>query len=167
MKNTFSAPITSQSSTLSYADSYPCPVCRHGQLTGMVLMDAFACNFCRHIFTANLEQQQIRLADSAQSLFWRWNGRTWRSKHRQDVDLTFGVWFIAFILAIVPGGLVWLGYYVFPPLPDSRGAWFPLAWIGLAFLVHLAIVFWLLLEYYQVPLYLTSRIQMQRWRQRS
>lgn len=163
MTDTFPELVT-QSSILQYEQVYPCPVCRHGQISGLMLMDAFACNFCRHIFAANLDQQQIRLADTPQALLWRWNGKVWRPQHHQ-ANLTLSIWLIAFVLAILPGGLVWLGYYVFPPLPGSQGDWFPLAWVGLAFLVHLSIVFWLLLEYYQVPLYITSRVQARQWRE--
>jgi len=41
---------------------YPCPVCRLGQLKALPTMDAIACDFCRHIFTVNLEKQQLKNA---------------------------------------------------------------------------------------------------------
>ena len=30
---------------LNYQDTYICPVCRHGQIAALTLMDAFACDF--------------------------------------------------------------------------------------------------------------------------
>jgi hypothetical protein len=129
-------------------------------------MDAFACNFCRHIFTANLREQTIRLEDSAQVFQWRWwRGRTWKpARRQQDFDLTLIVWLTSMALATLPPALIWLPYHTFPPLPDSRWYWFPALWTVLTFLVHLALVLWLLVEHYQFPAYIALRIQLQRWR---
>ncbi|MDP8935092.1 MAG: hypothetical protein M3N42_13370, partial [Cyanobacteriota bacterium] len=44
-------------------DTYPCPVCRTGQISTMPMMDALACNFCQHIFTASVERQSLQMAD--------------------------------------------------------------------------------------------------------
>ncbi|NJM45878.1 MAG: hypothetical protein HC860_06610 [Alkalinema sp. RU_4_3] len=59
---------------LNYSDRYRCPLCQHGTLSSLILMDVFACDFCRHMFTANLENQVLRVEDSLQNLAWRWNG---------------------------------------------------------------------------------------------
>ncbi len=64
--------------SLNFHETYICPVCRHGQIAELTLMDAFACNFCRHIFTANLREQSIHVEDSSQPMTWRWNGRNWQ-----------------------------------------------------------------------------------------
>lgn len=151
---------------LSYGDIYRCPVCRHGQLSQLTLMEAFACNFCRHIFTANLNEQSIRLEDSTQSFQWRWTGQSWKPSQQQEFDLTLVVWLTGVALVSLPPALIWLSYHTFPPLPESRWQWFPLLWTALAFLIHFSLVLWLLLEHYQFPAYVMLRIRLQRWRGR-
>ncbi|WP_354634881.1 hypothetical protein [Planktothricoides raciborskii] len=37
-------------------ETYPCPVCRYGEISGLTLMNAFGCHFCQHIFTADLSK---------------------------------------------------------------------------------------------------------------
>jgi hypothetical protein len=152
--------------SLSYQEVYPCPVCRHGQISTLVMMDAFACNFCRHIFTANLAEQSLRLEDSTQAFRWRWAGHHWQPCRQSDQDVTFVIWLISVALVSIPPGLIWLSYHTFPPLPDSKWYWFPIAWAVLSFLEHSLLVLWLLCEHYQFPLYVTLRIQLQRWQQR-
>ncbi|NCJ05397.1 hypothetical protein GS597_02480 [Synechococcales cyanobacterium C] len=147
---------------LSYEEVYVCPVCRHGQLSGLTLMDAMACDFCRHIFTLNLEQQVLRIEDSAQAATWRWTGRGWVPTRRHSPDLLLGLWIFATALLVMPGLLVWLSYQVFPPLPSSRGAWLPGVWILMTFASHGAIALWLLCEYYQFSVYVSAKIQLQR-----
>ncbi|MEK0189590.1 hypothetical protein WMG39_32810, partial [Microcoleus anatoxicus PTRS2] len=44
-------------------DTYPCPVCRTGEISPMPMMEALACNFCQHIFTGNEERQMLKMAD--------------------------------------------------------------------------------------------------------
>jgi hypothetical protein len=148
--------------SLSYSGTYLCPVCRYGQITGLTLMDAFACNFCRHIFTANLPEQTVQVVDSSQPMSWRWNGRGWKVAYRDDFDLTFIIWLISGAVVVVPSALVWLAAYTFPPLPGSPWAWFPMVWVGCTFLVHLFMVSWLLVEHYQLPLYVMTKIKLQQ-----
>ncbi|NEO95041.1 MAG: hypothetical protein F6K56_34560 [Moorea sp. SIO3G5] len=50
----------------------------------------------------------------------------------------------------------------FPPAPDSPVSWLPAAWVGLTFLCHLAIVVWLVMEFYQFPVWEYLRIGRQR-----
>ncbi|MBD0269899.1 MAG: hypothetical protein ICV77_16605, partial [Cyanobacteria bacterium Co-bin8] len=52
---------SSRGLSVDSGSTYLCPVCRHGQIEAMTLMDAFACNFCRHIFEVNLEQQTVQV----------------------------------------------------------------------------------------------------------
>ncbi|NES83662.1 MAG: hypothetical protein F6K10_20870 [Moorea sp. SIO2B7] len=135
-------------------DVYPCPVCRHGKIEPLTLMEAFACNFCNHIFTANLEQQLLKMADSQFPLTWCWNGRTWRGLQREGVNLGWGYGVAAIAFVLLPPSLVGLSAYLFPPLPGSRLFWLPTFWIGLTFLCHLACLGWLVVEYYQFPVWM-------------
>lgn len=147
---------------LSYSGIYDCPICRHGQIAGLTLMDAFACSFCRHIFTANLADQSLQVVDSSQPMSWRWTGRRWKAAYRDGVNLTLLVWLVGTVLVVVPASLVWLSAYMFPPLPDSRWAWFPMAWFGATLAVHLMMVAWLLVEHFQLPFYVAGKIRLQQ-----
>ncbi len=130
---------------------YPCPVCRLGQIEAMPLMDAMACHFCNHIFTLNLDRQEIQLADRQPPLIWRWNGRAWTGAHLQGIDLNWGYKLAAVALVAFPTILIGLAAYIFPPSPGSSLSWFPFAWAVLALLSHLGIVLWLVIEFYQIP----------------
>lgn len=125
-------------------------------------MEAFACNFCRHIFTANLEQQVLKMADSQLPLTWRWNGQTWKGLHREGVELGWEYWFVGIAFVILPSTLVGLAAYLFPPMPGSPLAWLPVFWTVLAFLSHLACMGWLVVEYYQFPVFAYLRAVQQR-----
>jgi len=151
---------------LSYQQTYVCPVCRHGQIEALTLMDAFACNFCRHIFTTNLQEQSIRVEDSSQPFVWRWTGRTWRPIQQDDFDLTLVIWLVSVALVALPTALIWLSYHTFPPLPGSTGYWVSTLWTALTFMFHFVLVLWLLVEHYQLPSYIALRIQLQRWLER-
>jgi hypothetical protein len=150
-------------SDLSYQGIYTCPICRHGQISGLILMDAFACNFCRHIFTANLNAQSLRLEDSPQSVQWRWTSRGWKPLQSLDKDVTLAVWLMAIALLILPPGLIGLSYHTFPPLPDSTWSSFPLVWTATSFALHALLVLWLLLEHHQFGPYVSLRLGWQRW----
>ncbi len=147
---------------LSFQDEYLCPVCRHGQIANLTLMDAFACDFCRHIFTANLNDQSVQVVDSSQPMSWRWNGRAWQVAHRDEFNLTLVIWIVSIFLVVLPPTLVWLSAYTFPPLPDSGWAWFPIAWAIGTFAIHFFMVFWLMAEHYQLPLYVASKIRLRQ-----
>ncbi len=156
------AEAASEKRQLCLQDSYICPVCRHGQIAELTLMDAFACNFCRHIFTANLTTQSIQVVDSSQPMAWRWNGWRWQSVYQQDRNLTLVLGVVGVVLLVLPSGLIWLSAHTFPPLPGSKGAWFPAVWLGCTFFAHLLIVSWLAVEYYQLPLYVTAKIRLRQ-----
>lgn len=146
--------------SLTYQETYICPVCRHGQIAALTLMDAFACDFCRHIFTANLLEQSIHVEDSSQPMTWRWNGLNWKAANQLDMDLTIVVWLVGVALVLLPPALIWLSSHTFPPMQGSTWAWFPSVWIGLTFLAHFTFVAWLLAEHYQLPFYVTYKIRL-------
>jgi hypothetical protein len=148
-------------SYFSYQGVYPCPVCRITQLQAMPLMDAMACECCRHIFTADLDRQQIKMADRHPPLIWQWNGRTWKGAHLEGVEWGWVSLLFAVAFVVLPSTIIGLTAYTFPPSPDSTLSWLPIAWTGLTFLLHLAIIGWLALEFYQFPLraYLRARLQ--------
>lgn len=149
-----------ESRSLRFDEVYRCPICRHGDITGLTLMDAFACNFCRHIFTANLTEQTLQVADSSQPMAWRWNGRSWQRVYQAAADLTFVVWVVGLSIVLLPTAIVWLAVYTFPPLSGSAWAWFPMLWVGCTFLAHFILVGWLLAEQFQPPLYLATKIRV-------
>lgn len=147
---------------LSYQGRYLCPACRHGHIEQLVLMDAFACNFCRHIFTANLAEQTVQIADSAQPMSWTWTGRRWQSAHQLQDGISPILWMMGAVLILVPSLLIWLSSYIFPPLPNSQWAWFPLLWGLVTLAFHLTLVGWLLAEYYQLPIYISGKIKLRQ-----
>lgn len=130
---------------------YTCPVCYHGQISAMTLMDAFSCNFCNHIFTANLVEQSLKIADSSSPLSWRWNGRNWQANHPY-VKWSWVIKLLAVAFILLPTTLMGLAAYTFPPMPGSVLCWLPIFWTGLTFLSHLVIIVSIVMEYYQFPL---------------
>lgn len=151
-----------QSRRLAYEGSYRCPACASGNLSAIALMDVFACDFCRHLFSANLETQSVHLADSLQPMAWRWNGWNWRTAQQSDTAAGI-VWAFTVGLTLAPVGIIALSNYVFPPL-DSSG--FPKAWTVLTLICHSAIALWLLAEYYRWPWYVSGRVRIDRLRER-
>lgn len=146
--------------SLSYGQTYVCPICRHGEISGIVLMDAFSCDFCRHIFTADLLDQTVRVEDSSFPISWRWNGYKWQAAHQNSQDLTITVWIVAVVLVLLPPSLVWLSAHIFPPMRGSGADWFPSVWVSLTFAAHFLFVAWVLLEHYQFPPYVSSKIRL-------
>lgn len=141
----------SSSNLLNYYSAYYCPVCRHGEITTLPLMEAFSCNFCHHIFTANLDKQAITIVDSQLPLTWYWTGTRWRNI-RSVTTFQWGYRLLALGFIILPTLIIGTGAYLFPRLPDSPLSWFPWFWTGLTFICHLSCLLWLVLEYYQFPL---------------
>ncbi|ELS02132.1 hypothetical protein Xen7305DRAFT_00018430 [Xenococcus sp. PCC 7305] len=137
-----------------YQGQYPCPVCRHGQVTAMPLMEAFACDFCQHIFTTNFDKQLIKMADSQLPLTWYWNGNQWQGIQGEGTNLSWGYLLSGAAFVTFPTVIVALGAYIFPTAPNSPLSWLPLLWTILTPLTHLLIVLWLVVEYYQLPLLL-------------
>lgn len=152
--------------TLNTQEPFPCPICRHGQIEALTLMDAFACNFCRHIFTTNLKEQTVHVEDSSQPMTWRWNGRKWQTANETDLDLSIVIWLVAIALVLLPPSLIWLPSQVFVPLDGGSGGWFPTFWIALTFGLHFAFVAWLMAEHYQLPFYVAGKVRIRRWLER-
>ena len=147
---------------LTYEETYRCPACASGELRAIALMDVFACDFCRHMFSANLENQSVHLADSLQPMAWRWNGWQWKTSQQSDTAAGL-IWSFTLGLVLMPVGIIVLSNYVFPPL-DSSG--FPKAWTMLTLACHSTIARWLLAEYHRWPWYISSRIRLSRLRER-
>ncbi|WP_225885280.1 hypothetical protein [Leptolyngbya sp. KIOST-1] len=147
---------------LDGADTYDCPVCRHGQMQPMALMDACACSFCRHIFDVNLDQQTVHVVDSVQPMGWRWQGWRWQPLYQSRSDITLTLWLVGLALVIFPAGIVALGGYVFPPLDESVGINWSIAWALGTLVAHTTMVSWLVAEHYQFPFYVMTKIRLQR-----
>jgi uncharacterized protein (DUF983 family) len=156
------SPANLPESSLNYQGVYTCPVCRHGQISALTLTEAFACNFCHHIFTANLQKQQIQVADSSQPMAWRWTGNNWKNTRQGDGEVTAVLWILSVALITLPAFLVWLSAHTFPPADGSRFSWVPTAWIGLTLLSHLLFVGWLIAEVYQFPLYAVLKVKLRQ-----
>ena len=154
-------PNSNKLASFNYQGIYPCPVCRLGQISGMPLMDAMACDFCDQIFTADLEKQQLKMPSRQPPLIWRWNGRIWTGAHLEGVELGWGYWLAALVLVILPPSLIGLTLYTFPPTPGTPLSWLPYVWTGLAFLSHVGIIGWLVVEFYQFPVGAYLRIRRQ------
>ncbi|OKH27973.1 hypothetical protein [Chroogloeocystis siderophila] len=150
---------------LNLHDSYPCPVCRFGQIAALPLMDAMACNLCQQIFEVDLERQQIKMSSRQPALLWNWNG-SWCGAHLEGVELGWGYVFAAIALVLLPPTLMGLVIFIHPPAPNTPLSWLPYVWAGLGFLAHLAIVGWLVIEFYQFPLGLWLRRLPQQLLQR-
>lgn len=153
---------TDNSYPFSYQEVYPCPVCRFTQLKAMALMDAMACDCCHHIFTADLERQQLKMADRQPPLSWYWNGKNWKGAHLEGVEWGWAAWIFAVGLVVLPTTIIGLTAYTFPPSPDSTLSWLPFAWTGLTFSLHLAIIGWLVMEFYQFPIRAFLRVRRQQ-----
>lgn len=77
-------------SSFNDRDEYPCPLCRVGKIRHMTLMEAMSCDFCHQIFTADIEQQEIKMPSRQPPLIWRWNGFHWAEAQLEGVKLGWG-----------------------------------------------------------------------------
>jgi len=145
--------------TLNYSQTYPCPLCLRGEIQAFPLMDAFGCNFCRHIFSANLEEQVVDLADGQVPRRWYRQGQEWITK---DQDVLWGYGLLGLVLIILPTTIVGLGVYCFPPLPHSRLSWLPNLWIWLTLIFHASFLAWLTAVYFQFPFESYVRLWQER-----
>ncbi len=137
--------------SFDYQGIYPCPVCRVGKITHMPLMETMACDFCQEIFTVNLEQQQIKMPSRQPPLIWRWNGFSWTEAQLEGVELGWGYGLAAIAFILLPTTLIGIVAYNFPPTPHQFITWLPYIWTILTFLLHLAIILWIVIEVYQIP----------------
>lgn len=148
--------------SLSDRDVYPCPICHTGEIATLPLMEAMACRFCNHIYIADLEKQQLEMADRHPPLVWRWNGNKWTQGQLKDVKMGWGYSLGAIALVFLPTFLIGITVYVRPPISGSLLSWVPVFWTGLTFLLHLGIIVWLIVEFYEFPLwtYLSRKCQI-------
>lgn len=146
--------------------TYPCPICGHGTVATMPLMETFGCNFCRHIFSPDFTEQVLKVEDSVQPLRWTWRGKAWRPVRHSDPKLTPLLWLISGAIAIIPPLLIGLSQYLFPPLPGSRLSTMPQTWLALTVVCHGALASWILLEHHQPASYASWKIRWQDWRDR-
>ncbi len=128
----------------------------------MVMMETLSCSFCRHIFSAELNQQILRVEDQIPKSTWTWQGDRWASGNLVNVDLTQLVWFTSLFMVVVPTSLMGLSAYIFPPIGGLQWNSFSVVWSGLTFGGHLLIATWLLVEHYQLPSYVAAKITLQR-----
>lgn len=150
---------------LNLDDSFPCPICRQGKIEALVLTEAFACEFCRHILSADLPAQQVQVVDSSQPLTWLWNGQRWRLTRGDNAqELSVLVLLTAAVLIVIPAGIVWLSGTLFPPLHQTNAVPFSTVWALVTLGAHLAFVLWLIGEYYQIPFYVAAKIRILRSR---
>ena len=134
--------------------TYPCPVCRHGKIDEMPLMDTFACNFCQHIFTTNYNKQLLKMADSQLPLTWYWNGKIWKGIHQEGAEVGWAYAVFGACFVLIPTIIIGMGVYFFPPINGSLLSWLPFFWTTLTFFAHLLCIVWLIIEYYQFPIFL-------------
>ncbi|NJN23232.1 MAG: hypothetical protein HC810_00935 [Acaryochloridaceae cyanobacterium RL_2_7] len=144
-----------------------CPLCNHGILSGIALMDALSCDFCRHIFSLDIDQPLIQLPilkieDTAYPLSWQWTGSQWKAQTQAEAPLIQWLWALCVAIALIPSGLMSLAVYLFPATPHGRGAWFAVFWLGLTILAHLGVALWLLCEHYQWPFYQRLKLFYER-----
>ncbi|HEY9887937.1 MAG TPA: hypothetical protein V6D02_06010 [Candidatus Obscuribacterales bacterium] len=150
---------------MSLSDAYPCPVCQQGGLEAIVLMDAFACQFCRHILAADLTAQRVQVVDSTQALTWGWTGHRWqRVREAGERELSGLILLTAVVLITLPASVVWLAGAIFPPLEPTAIWPFATVWALLTLLAHLGLVLWLVGEYYQIPFYVAAKVRVLRLR---
>ncbi len=150
-----------QKPLLEYHDVYPCPVCRHGEVSVLMLTDAFACNFCRHIFTCAPEEGILRVEDSAQPLAWRWSGQTWQSVHHEDLDLTLVIAAMGAALILLPPTLVFLSCWSLWAQPSTSVI--TMLWTLVTFLTHFVLIGWMLAEHYQLSPYISAKVRIRTW----
>lgn len=143
-------------------DNFPCPICRKGQVQSMVMMETLSCSFCRHIFSADLSHQILRVEDQVPKSTWAWTGDRWTSGNLVNVDLTKLVWLTSLFMVVIPTSLMGLSAYIFPPIGGLHWNSFSVVWSGLTFGSHLLIAAWLLVEHYQLPSYVAAKITLQR-----
>lgn len=145
---------------LSYSNTYCCPACASGELSAIALMDVFACDFCRHLFTANLETQSVQLADSVPSRAWQWTGDRWQVANQPQASALL-VWTVAGLIAVAPLTIIAISNYIFPPSGSLK---FVVVWLVLTGVSHGAMAAWLLLAYHRWPWYVAGLVRLQRLR---
>lgn len=151
------------STSLKFQENYPCPVCRVGKISQMLMMEAMCCDFCNEIFTVNLELQQVKMPSREPPLVWNWNGLRWTQARLASMELGWGYVLSAIAFVILPTTLIGVTAFYFPPHSHVPFSWIPSLWTLLTFLSHLGIIVWIFIEFYQIPILAYLRA-MTRWR---
>lgn len=131
---------------------YPCPACRLGQIQALSLMDAMACNACRHIFTTNLEKQWLLMVDRTPPIVWHWTGKHWIGAQAEGVQLGWGFWLSAVAFVLLPPTLIGVSACAVASTPGTSFPLFSIGWAGLTFLLHLALVGRSVVGFYRFPI---------------
>ena len=150
------------SRSFNLQDTYPCPICRNGKVQPMVMMETLSCSFCRHVFSADLSLQILRVEDTLPKSTWIWNRDRWTTQTPRDSDLTYLVWFTSAFLIIIPALMIGLPAYVFPPIGGLQLNSFSIVWGEMTVGLHSLIAAWLLVEHYQLPSYVAAKITLDR-----
>ncbi|GAB1540427.1 hypothetical protein NUACC21_30960 [Scytonema sp. NUACC21] len=129
----------------------------------MPLMEAMACDFCQQIFIVNIEQQQLKMPSRQPPLVWYWNGLNWTEAQIEGVEFGWGYAIAAMTFVLLPTALIGIVAYNFTPNPQTPLSWVPYIWTILTFASHLAIIVWLLIEVYQIPVRAYIRALQQRF----
>lgn len=148
---------------LNYNEDYICPVCRNGRISTLAMMETFACNFCQHLFEAEISTQKLTLLDSQFPIIWQWYREKWVRINPDGVEIGWGYLILGILFVLLPTVIVGSTSYLFPPLPGSYLAWLPVFWTILTFLSHLSCFIWLVLEYYQFPWRLYVNALVNSW----
>jgi hypothetical protein len=75
--NRKSNPVVPNLHRIDLQQKYPCPCCR-GQISQIVLTEAFGCDQCQKIFVLQEDGYAIEQASTLRPLHWRWDGKRWR-----------------------------------------------------------------------------------------
>lgn len=121
------------------------------------MMDAFSCDFCHHIFTADLNQRLLKTADTHLPMIWRWDGKGWRRQEAEGIKIGWAYIIAACLFVFIPPTLIGISALLFPPIPGSFLSWLPMLWTLLTFAAHLLCIAWLVVEYHQFPIGLYLR----------
>ena len=58
--------------------TYPCPVCRRGELTPITLTEAWGCDVCQEIFEQKAPDAIKKLTSPyPRQAIWQWSGKNW------------------------------------------------------------------------------------------
>ena len=137
-----------------------CPMCGHGHLVPMVLMETLSCTLCQHMFAWDIRQQRIDVLDVSSPTAWRWTGSRWQRGPYPAQSLNTITIIFACIVILLPALMIEVAGYIFPPLPGSPFANFHFFWAGTALVLHGASVFWILAESYHFTPYILAKVRM-------
>jgi hypothetical protein len=140
----------------SRSPSSPCPVCMHGTIAPMPMMESLACDFCNHIFileqSADQRQQFLKMADTISLLRWTWTGKRWENANAVQVYNSRWLSILGILLVLVPTAIASIAVSLFPTEPDVPLAWFPKFWAIATFFGHLFVLLSITRDYTEFPI---------------